>query len=290
MSPTSIAGAVLDCAGSRLDLSYPRVMGVLNVTPDSFSDGGQLHDGKTLQADALYRRADAMVAAGAAVLDIGGESTRPGAEPVSPAEEADRVLPALTQLRQRFDVVLSLDTSTPLVMREGALLGAGMINDVRALTRPGALEAAASSTLPVCLMHMQGDPQTMQQAPSYADVVADVKGFLQQRIGACEAAGIERTRLLLDPGFGFGKTLAHNLTLLQRLGELQSFDLPILAGLSRKSMIGKIIGRPDDDRLAASVSLAVMAAERGARLLRVHDVKETADALAMVKALEDLAQ
>jgi dihydropteroate synthase len=265
-------------------------MGVLNVTPDSFSDGGQLHDGKTLQADALYRRAEAMVSAGAAVLDIGGESTRPGAEPVSAAEEADRVLPALTQLRQRFDVVLSLDTSTPLVMREGALLGAGMINDVRALTRPGALDAAASSGLPVCLMHMQGDPQTMQQAPSYADVVADVKNFLQQRIGACEAAGIERTRLLLDPGFGFGKTLAHNLTLLQRLGELQSFDLPILAGLSRKSMIGKITGRPDDDRLAASVSLAVMAAERGARLLRVHDVKETADALAMVKALEELTQ
>ena len=290
MSPTSIAGAVLDCAGFRLDLSYPRVMGVLNVTPDSFSDGGQLHDGKTLQADALYRRAEAMVAAGAAVLDIGGESTRPGAEPVSAAEEADRVLPALTQLRQRFDVVLSLDTSTPLVMREGARLGAGMINDVRALTRPGALDAAASSGLPVCLMHMQGDPQTMQQAPSYADVVADVKNFLQQRIGACEAAGIERTRLLLDPGFGFGKTLAHNLTLLQRLGELQSFDLPILAGLSRKSMIGKITGRPDDDRLAASVSLAVMAAERGARLLRVHDVQETADALAMVKALEELAQ
>ena len=290
MSPTSIAGAVLDCAGFRLDLSYPRVMGVLNVTPDSFSDGGQLHDGKTLQADALYRRAEAMVAAGAAVLDIGGESTRPGAEPVSAAEEADRVLPALSQLRQRFDVVLSLDTSTPLVMREGARLGAGMINDVRALTRPGALDAAASSGLPVCLMHMQGDPQTMQQAPSYADVVADVKNFLQQRIEACEAAGIERTRLLLDPGFGFGKTLAHNLTLLQRLGELQSFDLPILAGLSRKSMIGKITGRPDDDRLAASVSLAVMAAERGARLLRVHDVQETADALAMVKALEELAQ
>ena len=290
MRPTSVAGAVLDCAGYRLDLSYPRVMGVLNVTPDSFSDGGQLHDGKTLQADALYRRAEAMVAAGAAVLDIGGESTRPGAEPVSAAEEADRVLPALTQLRQRFDVVLSLDTSTPLVMREGALLGAGMINDVRALTRSGALEAAANSGLPVCLMHMQGDPQTMQQGPCYADVVADVKGFLQQRIGACEAAGIECTRLLLDPGFGFGKTVSHNLTLLQRLAELQSFDLPILAGLSRKSMIGKITGRPDDDRLAASVSLAVMAAERGARLLRVHDVKETADALAMVKALEELAQ
>lgn len=290
MRPTSVAGAVLDCAGYHLDLSYPRVMGVLNVTPDSFSDGGQLHDGKTLQADALYRRAEAMVAAGAEVLDIGGESTRPGAEPVSAAEEADRVLPALTQLRQRFDVVLSLDTSTPLVMREGALLGAGMINDVRALTRSGALEAAANSGLPVCLMHMQGDPQTMQQGPCYADVVADVKGFLQQRIGACEAAGIERTRLLLDPGFGFGKTVSHNLTLLQRLAELQSFDLPILAGLSRKSMIGKITGRPDDDRLAASVSLAVMAAERGARLLRVHDVKETADALAMLKALEELAQ
>jgi len=265
-------------------------MGVLNVTPDSFSDGGQLFDGKDVQLDALCQRAEAMVNAGAAVLDIGGESTRPGAAPVSEAEEADRVLPAIEQLRQRFDVVLSLDTSTPLVMTEGARLGAGMINDVRALSRPGALAAAADSGLPVCLMHMQGSPQNMQQAPTYTDVVADIAGFFEERIAACEAAGISRGRLVLDPGFGFGKTLEHNLLLLRRLREFQSFDLPILAGLSRKSMIGAITGRPTDNRLAGSVSLAVMAAERGARLLRVHDVAETADALAMVRALEEVAQ
>ncbi len=287
MATTTPTGAVIDCAGSLLDLQYPRVMGVLNVTPDSFSDGGQLFDGSRLHLDALCQRAEAMVNAGAAVLDIGGESTRPGAEPVSENEEADRVLPAVEQLRRRFDVVLSLDTSTPSVMTEGARLGAGMINDVRALSRPGALAAAASSGLPVCLMHMQGSPRSMQQAPTYKDVVADIAQFFDQRIAACHDVGILRHQLLLDPGFGFGKSLEHNLQLLGRLGEFQRFGLPILAGLSRKSMIGAITGRPADNRLAGSVSLAVMAAERGARLLRVHDVAETADALAIVRALEE---
>jgi dihydropteroate synthase len=262
-------------------------MGVLNVTPDSFSDGGELFRGGALSLEALCHRAEAMIGAGAAVLDVGGESTRPGAAGVSEQEELDRVLPAIEALRRRFDVVLSLDTSSPAVMREGAALGAGLINDVRALGRPGAIDAAVATGLPVCLMHMQGQPTNMQARPSYDDVVATVSQFLIERRDACVAAGISRENLLFDPGFGFGKSAAHNYVLLHRLAEIVAIGQPVLAGLSRKSMIAAVIDRPADARLSASLALAVLAANAGARLIRVHDVAETADALAMVAAMEN---
>jgi dihydropteroate synthase len=277
----------LNCAGRRIDLGRPRIMGVLNVTPDSFSDGGCLYAAGRVDLDAVRRMADAMLAAGAAILDVGGESTRPGAEPVSEQEELDRVLPVVEALGELGDAVVSVDTSTPAVMREAAQRGAGLINDVRALTRPGAIEAAAALDLPVCLMHMQGSPSTMQAAPSYVDVVAEVGGFLRERMAACEAAGIAASRLLLDPGFGFGKTLEHNLALLARLAELADAGPPLLVGLSRKSLIGKLTGREVGERLAGSLALAVIAAERGASILRVHDVPETADALRIFAAVRD---
>lgn len=276
-------GTVIDCAGRPLDLSAPRVMGILNVTPDSFSDGGQLFSGAVLAAE-LCRRAEAMVEAGAAVLDVGGESTRPGAAPVSRQQEMDRVLPAVERLCARFDVIVSVDTSDPEVMREAAGLGAGMINDVRALAREGALAAAAATGLPVALMHMRGEPGTMQQQTSYADVVAEVLAFLRARVDTCVSAGISRGRLLIDPGFGFGKTAAQNFELLRHLDVLADFGLPLLVGLSRKSMIASVIDRPVAERMPASVTLAVLAAVSGARLLRVHDVRATADALAMLAA------
>lgn len=260
---------------------------MLNVTPDSFSDGGELFRGGALSLEALCRRAEAMIGAGAAVLDVGGESTRPGATAVSEQEELDRVLPAIEALRRRFDVVLSLDTSSPAVMREGAALGAGLINDVRALGRAGAIDAAAATGLPVCLMHMQGQPTNMQARPNYDDVVATVSQFLIERRDACVAAGIGRENLLFDPGFGFGKSAAHNYVLLRRLAEIVAIGQPVLAGLSRKSMIAAVIDRPADARLSASLALAVLAANAGARLIRVHDVAETADALAMVAAMEN---
>ena len=262
-------------------------MGVLNVTPDSFSDGGELFCGGALSLDALYYRAEAMIEAGAAVLDIGGESTRPGAAAVSLEEELARVLPAVEALRRRFDVVISLDTSSPEVMREGAALGAGLINDVRALGRPGAITAAAATGLPVCLMHMQGQPANMQARPNYDDVVETVSQFLVERRDTCVAAGISRENLLFDPGFGFGKSAAHNYELLRRLDEIVAIGQPVLAGLSRKSMIAAVINRPADARLPASLALAVLAANAGARLIRVHDVAETADALAMGAAMEN---
>jgi len=271
---------VLNCGGRRLDLSRPRVMGVLNITPDSFSDGGLT---QTVGV-ALYR-AEAMVAAGAAVIDVGGESTRPGAALVDAQEEIRRVAPVIEAIASRFPLPVSVDTSKPQVMRAAADAGAGLINDVRALRLPGAIEAAASLGLPVCLMHMKGEPPTMQQAPVYADVVAEVIGFLRSRVGACEAAGIPRERLLLDPGFGFGKTLTHNLALLAGLGDLVALGLPVLVGLSRKSMIGAITGRPVEERMAGSLAAAVLAAERGAVLVRAHDVAETVDALAVLMAL-----
>ncbi|MBZ2189386.1 dihydropteroate synthase [Alcanivorax sp. JB21] len=255
-------------------------MGVLNVTPDSFSDGGRFTG-----RDAALQQARQMHADGAAIIDVGGESTRPGALPVSEQEELDRVIPVVEAIAAELDTIISLDTSTPVVIREGARAGAGLINDVRALQRPGALDAAALSGLPVCLMHMQGEPDTMQQAPRYDDVVADVLGFLRARVQACEAAGIGRERLLLDPGFGFGKTLAHNLRLLRELDRLTIEGLPLLVGMSRKSMIAKVLGREVDERLPASLALAVMAAERGADILRVHDVRETSDALRMAHAV-----
>ncbi len=272
----------LQCAGRKLDLSRPQLMGVINTTPDSFSDGGSLYREQRLDLEAAMGRARDMVAAGAAIVDIGGESTRPGATPVSAQQEMDRVLPLVERIAVELDVIISVDSSSPGLMAEAAALGAGLINDVRALQRPGALEAARSSGLPVCLMHMQGEPDTMQAAPLYDDVVEDVKAWLLGRVKACEAAGIPRHRLLLDPGFGFGKSLQHNLQLLRSLPRLAELGLPLLVGLSRKSMIDKLIGRAVDERLPASLALAVLAAERGASIIRTHDVRETADAIAMV--------
>ena len=260
------------------------VMGVMNITPDSFSDGGKLFGSAPLLDDVI-RSGRSMVADGASILDIGGESTRPGARPVSEQEELDRVVPCVEALARELDVLISVDTSTPAVMREAAGVGAGLINDVRALQRDGALETAADLGLPVCLMHMQGEPGTMQDAPHYDDVVDDVRAWLQWRVEAAVAAGIPLEKILLDPGFGFGKTVEHNLALLDGLPTLAEAGFPLLVGLSRKSLIGKLIGREVDERLPASLALAVLAAERGARIIRTHDVRETADALAMVAAL-----
>ncbi len=281
---------VLACAGRILSLSRPLVMGVINATPDSFSDGGSLYRSGKLDVDLTLARAREMVAAGAAILDIGGESTRPGAAPVGPTEEMDRVLPVVERIAAELDVVISVDTSTPQLMTEAAALGAGLLNDVRALTREGALDAAAATGLPVCLMHMQGEPDSMQRGPAYADVVAEVRDYLERRVAACEARGIERQRLLLDPGFGFGKTVAHNLQLLRGLPRLAASGLPLLVGLSRKSMIGKLIGRELSQRLPASLALAVMAVERGAAVVRTHDVAATVDALAMWTALSEVGE
>lgn len=287
MSASNFPGPALQCAGRSLDLSSPRIMGVINTTPDSFSDGGTLYSSEQLNLDLALDRARVMVESGASILDIGGESTRPGAEPVGEAQEMDRVIPLLQRISAELDVVVSIDTSTPAVMNEAAAQGAGLINDVRALQRPGAVEAAAASGLPVCLMHMQGEPGSMQLAPQYSDVVADVAGFLAQRVAACESAGIPRGRLLLDPGFGFGKTVEHNLALLAGLPELAAIGLPLLVGLSRKSLIGKLIGREVDQRMPASLALAVLAVERGAAIIRTHDVAETSDAVAMYIALSE---
>lgn len=255
-------------------------MGILNVTPDSFSDGGQYNS-----LDAAMRRAEAMLAAGASILDVGGESTRPGAQSVSAQQELERVAPLVERLVSQLDALVSVDSSTPLVMTETARLGAGLINDVRSLQREGAPQAAAATGLPVCLMHMLGEPQTMQQAPHYAQLVAEVTQFLQQRIDACEQAGLDRERLLIDPGFGFAKTLGHNLELFCRMRELESLDLPLLVGVSRKSMIGKVLDKTVDQRLYGSLALAVMALERGAKIIRVHDVPETMDAVRMHMAV-----
>ena len=265
---------------AKLAADGPAVMGILNVTPDSFSDGGRFE----ARDDAL-RQAEAMIAGGAAIIDVGGESTRPGARDVSEDDEIERVIPVITAITQAFDTPVSVDTSKAGVMRAAADAGASLINDVRALQEPGAVQAAAELGLPVCLMHMQGAPRTMQQAPHYDDVVADVAAFLQARIEACERAGIARERLLIDPGFGFGKTPAHNLELLARLGELRALGAPIVAGLSRKSTLGELTGRPVDERLAASVAAAVLAVMNGADIVRVHDVTETVDALRVTQAV-----
>lgn len=277
----------LDCAGRLLDLSRPVVMGIVNTTPDSFSDGGALYRNGALDLEQAVAHARRLCEEGAAILDIGGESTRPGAAAVSLQEEQDRVLPLVERAVAELDVIISVDTSSPAVMGEAAALGAGLINDVRALSRDGALKAAAETGLPVCLMHMQGQPGTMQSAPCYADVVAEVRDFLTARIAACAEAGIDRQRLLLDPGFGFGKTVAHNLQLLDRLPELALEGLPLLVGLSRKSLIGKVLGREAHERLPASLALAVLAVERGAAIVRAHDVAATVDALAMYAAMRE---
>lgn len=268
--------------GSKLlDLAQPRVMGILNVTPDSFSDGGELFvAGKPALAAAIDRAAG-MVEAGATLLDIGGESTRPGAAPVTEQQELDRVLPVVEALKARFDAVLSLDTSNARVMTEGAVAGAGLINDVRSLAQPQAMAAAAASGLPVCLMHMQGEPGTMQVAPAYSDVVAEVVSTLRRRMQECHAAGIERSRLLVDPGFGFGKSLEHNLALLANLQALNELGVPMLVGISRKRMLGAITGKPEKQREAAGIAGALFAIQQGASIIRTHDVGGVADAIKM---------
>ena len=276
----------LQCGQRVLSLDTPQIMGVLNVTPDSFSDGGQLLSNEGLFHDRLLERAAQMVADGAAILDIGGESTRPGAAPVSLQEELDRVMGAVQLIASRLDVILSIDTSTPKVMREASQAGAGLLNDVRAFSREGAMAAAVASQLPVSLMHMPDEPDRMQKQTEYVDVVTDVKAFLAHRIAACREAGIAKDQMMIDPGFGFGKTVAQNYEMLRRLQEFASFDLPILVGVSRKSMIGAITGRPASERVVPSAVLAVMAAARGASVIRVHDVAETADALGVWQATE----
>ena len=264
------------------DFGSPRVMGILNVTPDSFSDGGRFVD-----LDDALRQAEQMAEQGADIIDVGGESTRPGAAAVGLDEEMARVLPVIERLRAALDLPLSIDTSKPEVMRAAVAAGAAMINDVSALHAPGAIEAAAETGAAVCLMHMQGEPRTMQSSPQYDDVVADILKYLDGRIAACVAGGVARGRLLVDPGFGFGKTLAHNLALLGGLERFRELGLPVLVGISRKSMLGAVTGRDVDERLAASIAAAVMAVERGASVIRVHDVAATVDALRLWCAVRD---
>ncbi len=275
-------GPRLDCAGKPLDLSVPRVMGVLNVTPDSLSDGGRF-----ARLPLALERAREMVAEGAAIIDVGGESTRPGALPVGVEEELRRVLPVVEALAAELPVPISVDTGTPKVIREAVAVGAGLVNDVRALRVPGALEAAAAAGVPVCLMHMQGEPGTMQASPRYDDVVGEVVRFLEERVAACEAQGIPRSRILLDPGFGFGKTLEHNLRLLHRLDRVAAVGLPVLVGMSRKSMFGALLDAPVHRRLYGGLAAAVVAVMRGARVVRTHDVRATVEALAVVSAVMD---
>ncbi|WP_409523767.1 dihydropteroate synthase [Nitrincola sp. MINF-07-Sa-05] len=270
------------------DLSY--VMGVLNITPDSFSDAGRFYQDHAPAFEIAFRQACEMVEQGAAILDVGGESTRPGAASVSLQEEQDRVLPMVERIGRELDVIVSVDTSRPEIMREAASLGAGMINDVRSLGMEGALQAAAETGLSVCLMHMQGSPATMQLAPAYANVVSEVCDFLIQQTEHCIQAGIDRDKILLDPGFGFGKSLQHNLYLLQQLQEVVALGYPVLAGLSRKSMLGGITGQPVEQRLAASVAAALLAAQAGAMIIRVHDVVETVDALKVLRAVRDVKE
>jgi len=271
---------IIDCAGKTLDLSHPRVMGILNVTPDSFSDGGRFLGREQAIAQALRMQQE-----GAAIIDIGGESTRPGAAPVPLQQELDRVVPVIEALSPALEVPISVDTSKPEVMRAAVAAGAGMINDVYALRREGALEAAAALAVPVCLMHMLGEPRSMQQEPVYGDVLQEVRTFLLQQVARCEEAGLSRERLLLDPGFGFGKSLEHNLSLLKHLPELVAEGLPVLVGLSRKSMIGNVLQLPPEQRLPGSIAVATLAAWMGARVIRAHDVRATVEAVTMVAAL-----
>jgi dihydropteroate synthase len=266
----------LDCGGKVLDLSHPQVMGILNITPDSFSDGG-----KYLVLEQAILQARRMVAEGAAIIDIGGESTRPGAAPISVREELRRVIPVIEALHRELPVPLSVDTSKPEVMRAAVAAGAGLINDITALRREGALHTARELDVPVCLMHMQGEPQTMQQNPVYADVIEEVQAFLLTRIAACERVGISPARLLIDPGFGFGKKSFHNLLLLKHLDRLCLIGVPVLVGLSRKSLIGATLKAPPEERLYGSLTLATLAVWQGAVLVRAHDVGATVQALTL---------
>ena len=279
------AAAPIKCGHHTLDLSRPRLMGVLNVTPDSFSDGGLY-----TSLDAAVRRAETMLAEGADIIDVGGESTRPGAAAVSAQEELERVLPVVERLVGELGALVSLDTSCPAVMTEGARLGAGIINDVRSLTREGALKAASATDLAICLMHMEGEPDMMQRAPHYDEPIeAAVARQLAERMRACEHAGIAASRLILDPGFGFGKTMAHNLQLMQQLGALRVLGRPLLVGVSRKTMIGEVLNRPvapqGKGRIEGGLALATMALERGAAIIRTHDIAATRDVVDMVYAV-----
>ncbi|NLS12730.1 dihydropteroate synthase [Vibrio sp. SM6] len=264
-----------------LDLTQPQIMGILNVTPDSFSDGGRY-----TSLDNALAQAEAMIASGATIIDVGGESTRPGAAEVPLDEELARTIPVIEALRSRFDVWISIDTSKAEVMRQAVAAGADLINDVRALAEPGALEVAAQSNVPICLMHMQGQPKTMQSAPCYQNIEDDVSAFLAERIAVCEAAGIARERLVLDPGFGFGKTLEHNYQLLAHLEKLHQFGLPLLVGMSRKSMVCNLLDVTPMQSVVGSVICATIAAQKGAQIIRVHDVAQTQQAMKILAALK----
>jgi dihydropteroate synthase len=277
----------LKCGIHSLDLSTSRIMGILNVTPDSFSDGGSYYKSGELSLDLVLKRAETLMNEGADILDVGGESTRPGASSVPEQQELDRVVPVVEALVKKLGALVSVDTSTASVIHESAKVGVSMINDVRALQCGDALFAAAKTNLPVCLMHMQGQPASMQKAPEYDDVVNEVSVFLSARIAACLNAGFAKERILLDPGFGFGKTLAHNLALLARLSELATLGQPIVVGLSRKSLLGQLLNRSIENRLHGSLALAFAAAERGAAIIRVHDVAATRDILGVFNAIKD---
>jgi len=270
----------LHCGRHRLVLDRPVVMGILNVTPDSFSDGGRFSS-----LPAAIECAERMAAEGASIIDVGGESTRPGALPVDAAEELRRVIPVIERLAATLGLPVSVDTRKAEVMRVAIQAGASMVNDVSALGGPGALDCVAGTDVGVCLMHMQGEPRTMQQSPDYADVVAEVREFLRARLARCIAAGIDTARITVDPGFGFGKTLAHNLALLRGLPQIAADGAPVLVGLSRKRMIGELTGQPEGDRLAGSIALATLAAQNGARIVRAHDVGATVAALRIVAAV-----
>jgi dihydropteroate synthase len=263
-----------------LDLSIPQVMGILNVTPDSFSDGGRFN-----QIEAALHQAHKMVNDGASIIDIGGESTRPGAALVTAQEELSRVIPVIKAIRREFDVWISIDTSKAIVMQEAVNAGANLINDVRALTQENALTVAAQCDVPVCLMHMQGQPQSMQDSPSYQDFLNEIKTFFNQRLVACRQAGIKDEHIILDPGFGFGKTMANNFSLIKHFNEFSSYGFPLLAGLSRKSMFDHLLGLKIDERLASSLTGALLCAQQGASIIRVHDVKETADMLKILSTV-----
>lgn len=279
----------LICGQHILDFSRPCVMAILNITPDSFSDGGQYFSSGKVCIDEVLRAAEGHIQQGASILDVGGESTRPGARTVSEQEELDRVVPVVEALVNRLGALVSVDTSRPQVMLESAARGAGLVNDVRALQLDGALHAAAKTGLPVCLMHMQGQPQTMQNKPQYRDVFSDVRDFLLQRIDAANQMGIPGNKILIDPGFGFGKSLDHNLGLLRQLPDLVALGYPVLAGLSRKSMLSAITDRPVDQRLAGSLALALLAAQSGASIIRVHDVAATVDVLKVLAAVNNIS-
>ncbi|MEZ8193411.1 MULTISPECIES: dihydropteroate synthase [Vibrio] len=270
---------ILKANNKQLHLDRPHVMGILNVTPDSFSDGGKYHS-----LDKALIQAQRMIDAGVSIIDIGGESTRPGAPDVTLEDELNRVIPAIKAIREISDVWISIDTSKAEVMQQAIAAGADLINDVRALQEPGALEVAAKAQVPVCLMHMQGQPRTMQITPSYQDLLVDVTSFLQERIAACEAVGIQKEQLILDPGFGFGKTIDHNYQLLAHLDQFHALGLPILAGMSRKSMVFKLLDKAPAECMVASVTCATIAALKGAQIIRVHDVEETIEAMKIVNA------